>query len=117
MYHMAESLKTSINSMLSEFYRSANEKYVNAEKALNDNIDIIKTFPFVKELIDENNRLKFENKKLALENAQYSKYDQENINLEVNEKEEIDEDSNEESIPSDELSVGGENQDEQLLIN
>ena len=82
---MSESLKSSINDLLSEYYKSVNEKYLNSEIELKAMHDIIKMFPFVKEIIDENNRLKFENKKLLLENKQYSKLDKENINLEINE--------------------------------
>ena len=112
---MSESLKSSINDLLSEYYKSVNEKYLSSEIELKAMHNIIKMFPFVKEIIDENNRLKFENKKLLIENEQYSKLDKENINLEINEKEEISDDE-EMSDEEEELSVGGENQ-EDLLIN
>ena len=111
---MSDSLKSSINELLSEYYKSVNEKYLNSETELEAMYNIIKMFPFVKEIIDENNRLKFENNKLLLENEQYSKFDEENINLEINEKNEISDD--EELSDEDELSTGGENQ-EDLLIN
>ena len=105
---MVEGMKTSINHLLSEYYKNVNEKFINTEKELNAYVSIIKQFPLVQELIDENNRLKFENKKLLHENAQYSRYDEENINLEVNEKEDVSDNSSCEngSIHS-ELSVGG----------
>ena len=113
---MTETLKNSISALLTEYYDKMNEERSLSENELDITINVIKQIPFVKNLIEENNRLKFQNKTLQRENEKYSNLETENINLEINEC--VSEPDEEHEELNDELSVGGENQDDNdLLIN
>ena len=106
---MGDEIRKKIDTLLEKYYSDAKIKHKHDEIVLNFYIETVKKFPFVKKLIRENTRLKLENSRLKAENNELtSSYCSENINLEINEK---DESSNELSSDSEEIENVQETED------
>ena len=107
---MGDEIRKKIDTLLEKYYSDAKVTHKNNEIMLNFYMETVKKFPIVKKLITENTRLKLENSRLKAENNELtSSYCSENINLEINEK---DESSNELSSDSEEIEHAQETEDE-----